>query len=157
MSVKSKWDRPPLVDNTSEINDYFLDLHDILFGLGADQSGYLVFIDADQTISGEWTFDTHPLGLDHGSIGGLTDDDHTQYHTDARAVTWHDSLTGNHSSLIQAVDPTDSTVSVDTANADATYGTPERDLINELKDDVNTLVSDYNALLAVLRTANLIA
>lgn len=26
--------------------------------------------------------------LDHGSIAGLADDDHTQYHTDARALTW---------------------------------------------------------------------
>ena len=28
------------------------------------------------------------FGLDHGLLSGLTDDDHTQYHTDARAVTW---------------------------------------------------------------------
>lgn len=27
-------------------------------------------------------------GIDHGSLGGLSDDDHTQYHTDARALTW---------------------------------------------------------------------
>lgn len=27
-------------------------------------------------------------GIDHGSIGGLTDDDHPQYHNDARALTW---------------------------------------------------------------------
>lgn len=26
--------------------------------------------------------------VDHGGIGGLGDDDHTQYHTDARALTW---------------------------------------------------------------------
>lgn len=26
--------------------------------------------------------------IDHGSIAGLSDDDHTQYHTDARADTW---------------------------------------------------------------------
>lgn len=26
--------------------------------------------------------------MDHGSIAGLTGDDHAQYHTDARAVTW---------------------------------------------------------------------
>lgn len=25
---------------------------------------------------------------DHGALSGLTDDDHTQYHTDARALTW---------------------------------------------------------------------
>ena len=26
--------------------------------------------------------------IDHGALDGLTDDDHTQYHTDARALTW---------------------------------------------------------------------
>lgn len=29
-----------------------------------------------------------PSGVDHGGLAGLTDDDHTQYHTDARALTW---------------------------------------------------------------------
>ena len=30
--------------------------------------------------------------LDHGAdLAGLSDDDHSQYHTDARAVTWHDA------------------------------------------------------------------
>jgi len=31
--------------------------------------------------------------IDHGSISGLSDDDHTSYHTDARAATW---LAANH-------------------------------------------------------------
>ncbi|TXH54516.1 MAG: hypothetical protein E6Q97_10825 [Desulfurellales bacterium] len=39
-----------------------------------------------------WTYSdaggTLTPAVDHGSIGGLSDDDHTQYHTDARAVTW---------------------------------------------------------------------
>ena len=39
---------------------------------------------------------------------------------------------------------------VATANADATYGQPEADLINELKTKVN-------ALLASLRAANLLS
>ena len=26
--------------------------------------------------------------IDHGELDGLTDDDHTQYHNDARALTW---------------------------------------------------------------------
>ena len=29
-----------------------------------------------------------PSGIDHGSISGLSDDDHSQYHNDSRAVTW---------------------------------------------------------------------
>ena len=35
-------------------------------------------------------------------------------------------------------------VAVTTADADATYGQPEADLINELKGDVNALVGDVN-------------
>jgi len=29
-----------------------------------------------------------PAGIDHGGLGGLSDDDHTQYHTAGRADTW---------------------------------------------------------------------
>lgn len=29
--------------------------------------------------------------LDHGTLAGLSDDDHSQYHTDSRAATWHDA------------------------------------------------------------------
>jgi hypothetical protein len=29
-----------------------------------------------------------PANIDHGGLAGLSDDDHTQYHTDARALTW---------------------------------------------------------------------
>ena len=34
--------------------------------------------------------------LDHATLSGLTDDDHLQYHTDARKLTWHTALTGVH-------------------------------------------------------------
>lgn len=33
---------------------------------------------------------------DHGALTGLGDDDHAQYHTDARALTWHSALSGAH-------------------------------------------------------------
>lgn len=39
-----------------------------------------------------WTYSdvggTLTPAVDHGSVGGLGDDDHTQYHNDARALTW---------------------------------------------------------------------
>lgn len=38
---------------------------------------------------------------DHGALTGLGDDDHTQYHTDARALTWVNTITG---SVLQAWD-----------------------------------------------------
>lgn len=36
---------------------------------------------------GTW-YNVSPNLIDHGAFGGLLDDDHTQYHTDARANTW---------------------------------------------------------------------
>jgi hypothetical protein len=37
---------------------------------------------------GALSADVIQSGIDHGSISGLADDDHLQYHTDARALTW---------------------------------------------------------------------
>src|SRR5574343_823893 len=34
----------------------------------------------------------NPASLDHGELSGLDGDDHTQYHTDARALAWLESL-----------------------------------------------------------------
>jgi len=52
--------------------------------------------DSDELI-GTLTVDPIPaLVPDHGDLTGLGDDDHTQYHNDARALTWHSSLSGAH-------------------------------------------------------------
>lgn len=37
---------------------------------------------------GTVTLDVTESGLDHGSLAGIGDDDHSQYHNDARADTW---------------------------------------------------------------------
>jgi hypothetical protein len=34
--------------------------------------------------------------IEHGSLVGLADDDHLQYHNDSRASTWHGTLAGAH-------------------------------------------------------------
>lgn len=39
-------------------------------------------------VSGNPVIDVSQSNLDHGSISGLSDDDHTQYHNDSRALTW---------------------------------------------------------------------
>lgn len=39
--------------------------------------------------------------IDHGGLAGTADDDHSQYHTDARAVTWHDA--DDHSALVHVL------------------------------------------------------
>lgn len=51
---------------------------------------------AKQTLA--QTATTLEAELDHGEIQGLAGDDHTQYHNDARAVTWHDA--DDHSDLV---------------------------------------------------------
>jgi hypothetical protein len=58
-----------------------------------------VFVDTtlDYTLAcvaaGVWM----PMGLnDHGGLLLLTADDHSQYHNDSRALTWHNALAGGH-------------------------------------------------------------
>lgn len=43
--------------------------------------------------------------LDHGTLGGLADDDHAQYHTDARAAAWLQTLFAD---ALEALDDTES-------------------------------------------------
>ena len=79
---------------------YLEKLHKDVYGVANIQGvlddeniSYTFITGGDLTISGDWTitgtmtFSTHPLGLDHGQIGGLTDDDHTQYWIEGTART----------------------------------------------------------------------
>lgn len=52
--------------------------------LAPDGSGGLVWVTASAGVT------------DHGALTGLADDDHPQYHNDARALTWHSALPGAH-------------------------------------------------------------
>lgn len=56
-------------------------------------SGTSMYIKESGTGNTGWV----PVAGDHGLLAGLSDDDHTQYHNDARAETWHDA--DDHSSL----------------------------------------------------------
>ena len=47
-------------------------------------TGITVTDDMDGTV----TLSSNDGEIDHGSLSGLSDDDHAQYHTDARALTW---------------------------------------------------------------------
>ena len=68
--------------------EFLQELFNDIYGIGTDITGRLdednladdvPILTEDETVSGEWTFSTHPLGIDHGNISGLSDDDHTQY------------------------------------------------------------------------------
>jgi len=150
----SLWPHPPKKDD-SDFDEYMLELHNRLFGIE----------------SGGGDLDSDNVAV---SVGGSNDrQDHfntqlasTISNFDVSVIAEHNSISGGHSLLKQAVDQSDSStsgLSITNPNADATYGTEERDLINEIKADFNTLigqlntfVGDYNALLAVMRTAGIL-
>ena len=85
------------------------------------------------------------------------------------ALSWYyddanGTLTGNVTKANASTDAPNSSVSITSADADLTYDANERDLLNELKADVNQLVSDLNAVVVSLndlkqklRDANLMA
>jgi hypothetical protein len=92
---KSSWPYPPKTGN-DEVDNFLLELFHHVYGVGEDISGGLdddnltedfPNLTANETVTGIWDFSTHPTGLDHGSIGGLTDDDHSQYHNNTRGDT----------------------------------------------------------------------
>jgi hypothetical protein len=141
-------DVPDFREDPDAFMDLILNFIEVIGGLSPDVTGILD--------------DDNIAGFSHDSLSDVSENQHhVQIHdvngTDhvPDADTWHDALTGSHSSLQQGADPSDvgtSSVSVDTADADAIYGTEERDLINELKADLNTAVTDFNAVASKLNT-----
>lgn len=58
----------------------------------------------DLTISGQQiSAAVIPGGIDHGEISGLGDDDHTQYHTDARGDARYSPLGHQHTKLVNGI------------------------------------------------------
>lgn len=103
-----------------------------------------------------------PTGADPADIGAAPAADLTAHIADmsdvhgatGRTVGTGDAATaGTRGAVFRGVAVADaatssaaSTATITTADADATYGTEERDLLNELKADHNTLVGQYNTL-----------
>jgi len=101
-----------------ELDEYLLEVHGLLTGIGPDTQGTIdkenigipiADTSATETISGKWHFEAHPTGLKHGQIDDIgikthadidthitdtTQDDHTQYLNVAR----HDA--DDHSGLL---------------------------------------------------------
>jgi len=78
---------PQKISRDRELSSFFSQLtrslYQLWFNLGGQDGGVL----PDARIS-ESSVTQHEGAIDHGSIAGLTDDDHTQYHNDTRADTW---------------------------------------------------------------------
>ncbi len=95
----SQYDSPPLIEDKENFREYLLKLHDDVYGLGDDTTGTLdvnfnlatEIMDStvDATITGEWTFSTHPLGLDHTLIANIGTNTHTAIDTHIADTTLH--------------------------------------------------------------------
>lgn len=141
------FEAPPqgLMDRDKELYEYLFMLHARLFGVGSGTKGDLDLDNINEAIIPEV-----PPG--------------------------HNRATHNTLVQSQAVEDietpaTATALSVDSVDASGLYGTPERDLINEIKDDLNVLFTEYNVavtvingietklndVLASLRAANLMA
>jgi len=84
----SQYDDPPRLEDKEAFREYIIKLHSDVYGLGNDTVGTLSVSDnldinvadisEDITITGTWTFATHPLGLDHLQIANIGSNTHVQ-------------------------------------------------------------------------------
>ena len=84
--------------------------------------------------------DDHGIGsgiTDHGSLSGLGDDDHTQYHTDARAATW---LAANHETTYAHAD-----IASNSTHRGLTSGNPHSVTPTELSLVIGTNTQAWDA------------
>lgn len=73
-------------ENLKKLNElYFTEDEYKAATSGSEMAGRPVILNSDGLIDGSMIDDSD---IDHGSISGLEDDDHTSYHTDSRADSW---------------------------------------------------------------------
>lgn len=91
-------------------------------------TGYILAKASDADFDTEWILNTGGGTSDHGMLTGLGDDDHLQYHNDARALTW----LGTRSTS-------------DLPEGSNLYFTQERveDVVGALFDDSSTVTFSY--------------
>ena len=140
------YEGPPaeIVSLNPKLYDYLLMLHARLFGIPTG-AGDL----DDYNINGASLILTSNTTVVHANLASVTAFQH-------HGATGHDALlkasaSTDASASSVSVSNNQSTVSVTTADADATYDTAEQDLINEIKADVNTLVSNFNTAESEIR------
>ena len=96
---KNQFNEPPIDLNSSLGREYMPFLHDHIYGLGTDTTGSLNSadnLDTDMmsassaaTITGLWTYTTHPLGLDHTLISNIGTNTHPAIDTHIADPTIH--------------------------------------------------------------------
>jgi len=135
------YEGPPfeIIHINPKLYDYLLMIHVRLFGIPTGAG------DLD-----DYNVDGASLtGILHANLASITAFQH-------HGATGHDALlkataSTDASASSVSVSNNQSTVSVTTADADATYDSAEQNLINEIKADVNTLVSNFNTAESEIR------
>lgn len=127
----------------------------------------------DDTGNNEIDIDVAQVNLDHGSIGGLSDDDHSQYHNDSRADIWFATKnvsgtnTGDQTSVVGI---TGTKAQFDTACSDGNFlyvgdvSTPnvfgtiavsgQSDVVADSSTDILTLVAGSNITITTNATTD---
>lgn len=168
---KSSFNIPPdFRQDPQAFHDFVLESFNHLYGLGADTVGKLdqdnvaasVSADTAATADTATTATTSTSSTGGVDIGGANES--TAVDIKDAVTKRHDPGT-NHKLLIQSTDPSNaSTSGVSVTSANATDLATAITLANEIKGDVNTLVTDVNnaitklnSLMANLRTGKIIA
>ncbi len=100
-----KLKEPPLIrklpDDTDRLYQWMLEIHQAIYGLGESDTGSLdtnnlsstiPISTGNQTISGIWTFTTHPLGLDHTKISNIGTNTHVVVDAHLADTTIHNTI-----------------------------------------------------------------
>jgi hypothetical protein len=143
---KGNFAQPPITGNP-RFDQYIRELHLFIFGPDSDTEGTLdeenlatniPTTDQDITITGEWTFDTHPLGLDHTKIANIGTKTHVQIDSHIADTTNPHSVTktqvglGNVQNILSKFDAT----SAPTVNDDSSAGYAEGSLWVDVTADL---------------------
>jgi len=153
---RSKFNEPPITGN-SVLDEYLLGLHQHVYGLGSDITGGLdddnlsedfPNLTEDEEVTGEWTFTTHPLGLDHTLIANIGVNTHAGIDTHiADSLIHFLEASIDHANILNI--GTNTHDQVDTHIADLTVHFTESALLSDIVCFEDTVVSHEDSVVYV--------